>query len=102
MFVRHVNGRAFLAACVRIDGQVVQRHLGPATSDIVESVNRMAEYREAERAIARDTRRLDYEKNRALAELHRTMRSQAKEALEAAGFHNPNYRGWRKRRGTGS
>ena len=51
MFVRHVNGRAFLAACVRIDGQVRSSGILDLQRRISSSrVNRMAEYNEKRNA----------------------------------------------------
>ncbi len=35
MFIRFVNGRPYLAESERTRGKVVQRHLGPASPDVV-------------------------------------------------------------------
>ncbi len=40
MYIRRVNGRAYLAESVRVGGRVVQRHLGPASPDGVILIKR--------------------------------------------------------------
>ena len=56
MYIRRVNGRAYLAESVRVGGRVVQRHLGPASPDGVILIRLEAHEREVERQEQRQRR----------------------------------------------
>jgi hypothetical protein len=68
MFVRYVNGRAYLAESVQIGGRVVQRHLGPATSALILLTELLAEERYEERKKERQRRDDECRRERRLAE----------------------------------
>ena len=98
MFIRYVNGRAYLAESVRVGGRAVQRHLGPASLDGVSLIESMATLRDASRQEQRECRDQELEHDRELAERWTTARQEFETTMRAAGYHNPNGRGWRKRR----
>jgi hypothetical protein len=98
MFVRYVNGRAYLAETERVGGRVVQRHIGPATPDLIAIVAMLAADREELRQVERQRRIEEHERDRQLAERWTMVRREFETTMRAAGFHNPNGRGWRKRR----
>jgi hypothetical protein len=97
MFVRIVNGRAYLAETERVGGRVVQRHIGPATPDMIAIVAMLAADREELRQVERLRRDEERERDRQLAERWTTVRREFETTMHAAGYHNPNGRGWRKR-----
>jgi type VI protein secretion system component VasF len=97
MFVRIVNGRAYLAETERVSGRVVQRHIGPATPDMIAIVAMLAAAREELRQVERQRREEEHERDRQLAERWMTVRREFETTMQAAGYHNPNGRGWRKR-----
>ena len=98
MFIRRVNGRAYLAESVRVGGQVIQQHLGPADADGILLVKLLAKKRDAERQEDRERRVEERERDRRLAEHWTTVRQEFETTMRAAGYHNPNGRGWKKRR----
>jgi len=98
MYIRRVNGRAYLAESVRVGGRVVQRHLGPASPDGLLLIRLEAQEREVERQEQRQRRDEEHEWDRQLAEHWTTVRREFESTMRSAGYHNPNWRGWRKRR----
>jgi hypothetical protein len=98
MFVRIVNGRAYLAETERVGGRVVQRHIGPATPDLIAIVAMLAADREELRQVERQRRVEERERDRELAERWTMVRREFETTMRVAGYHNPNGRGWRKRR----
>jgi hypothetical protein len=99
MFVRQVNGRAYLAESVRVGGRVVQRHWGRALPELISLTDELAAEREEERRIERERRREENERERRLAEQWDAVRREFESSMRSAGYHNPNGRGWRRRRG---
>jgi hypothetical protein len=102
MFVRTVSGRAYLAETERVSGRVVQRHIGPATPDMIAIVAMLAADQEDLRRVERQRRDEERERDRQLAERWTTVRRDFETTMQAAGYHNPNGRGWRKRRAASS
>jgi hypothetical protein len=98
MFVRYVNGRAYLAKTERVAGRVVQRHLGSASPDLIGFVQLFAAERNEERQEQRQRRDEEQESDRELAELWMTVRREFETTMTSAGYHNPRGRGWKKRR----
>jgi hypothetical protein len=98
MFVRYVSGRAYLAETERVGGRVVQRHIGPATPDMIAIVAMLAADREELRQVERLRRVEERERDRQLAVRWTTVRREFETTMLAAGYHNPNGRGWRKRK----
>jgi len=98
MYIRRVNGRAYLAESVRVGGRVVQRHLGPASPDGLLLIRLEAQERDEERQEQRQRRDEERQKDRHLAEHWTTARREFESTMRSAGYHNPNWRGWRKRR----
>lgn len=98
MFVRHVNGRPYLAECVRIGGRVVQRHLGPADPALIAVLDLMAGDRGEERQAKWQRRNEERERDRQLDEYWMEVRNEFETAMREAGYHNPKGRGWKKRR----
>src|SRR5262245_52228400 len=96
MFVRYVKGRAYLAEMERVGGRVVQRHLGPAAADLIAVVALLAADRDQLRQLERHRR--DKERDRQLAEHWTRVRQEFELSMRSAGYHNPNGRGWKKRR----
>jgi hypothetical protein len=70
------------------------RKLGPATPAAIKVDEASREKRAAERRLRETTRGQDQE----MAETWRTVCQEFEEAMKAAGYHNPQRRGWRKRR----
>jgi hypothetical protein len=99
MFVRQVNGRAYLAETQRVGGRVVQRYIGPATPDLIKMVAMIAAERDEERQEERRRREQEREEDRQLAKQWNTVRREFESSMRSAGYHNPNGRGWRRRRG---
>src|SRR5262249_50574843 len=98
MFVRVVNGRAYLAETERVGGRIVQRHLGPAAPELIKLVAMLAAERDELRRVERQSRDEELERDRQLAERWMTVRREFETTMQAAGYHNPDGRGWRKRR----
>ncbi|MGO9601654.1 MAG: hypothetical protein ACLP7Q_27075 [Isosphaeraceae bacterium] len=100
MFVRYVNGRAYLAECVRIGGRVVQHHLGPADEDTIALVALLTAERDELRQERQQRRADDDEPEKVLADHWERVKREFEAAMCAAGYHNPKSRGWKKRRET--
>jgi hypothetical protein len=98
MFIRRVNGCAYLTETVRVGGRVVQRHLGRADKDTILMVESLRQEDEAERREKRQRREEELERDRELSEHWTLVREEFESSMRSAGFHNPNGRGWRKRR----
>jgi hypothetical protein len=98
MFVRIVNGRAYLAETARVGGRVVQQHIGPATPDMIAIVAMLAADRKELRQVERLRRDEEHERDWELAERWAKVRREFETTMQVAGYHNPNGRGWRKRR----
>jgi hypothetical protein len=98
MFVRRVNGRAYLAECVTVGRRVVRRHLGPADPDLIELVALLVMEQDQERQEERQSRDEERQREEALDEHWSNTRAAVQATLKAAGYHNPNGRGWGRRR----
>jgi hypothetical protein len=99
MFIRRVNGRAYVTETVRVNGRVGQRHLGRATPGLAEVVNLLVANRAKVRREERQRRDQESERERQMAEHWSAVRQEFEASMRSAGYHNPNGRGWRRRRG---
>ena len=98
MFIRCVNGRAYVAESVRVGGRHVQRHLGPALPEWVELIKADWTLREAACQERRRQREEDRQEDQKLSEQCLAARRAFESTMTLAGYHNPNWRGWKKRR----
>lgn len=98
MFIRRVNGRAYIAESVRVGGRPTQRHYGPAIPGMLEMLQADQDKIRQEQREQQKLRDEEHEKDHLIAD-HRQMVQQEFEAtMKARGYHNQNGRGWKKRR----
>ena len=99
MFIRRVNGRAYIAESVRVGGRPTQRHYGPAIPGMLEMLQADQDKIRQEQREQQKPRDEEHEKDHLIADHHQMVQQEFEATMKAIGYHNPNGRGWKKRRG---
>ena len=98
MFIRRVNGRAYIAESVRVGGRPTQRHYGPAIPGMLEMLQADQDKIRQEQREQQKPRDEEHEKDHLIADHHQMVQQEFEATMKARGYHNQNGRGWKKRR----
>lgn len=102
MFIRRVNGRAYIAESVREGGRHTQRHYGPAIPGMLELLQEdQAQWRQEQQEQQRlrdEEHEKDRQRDRLIAKHYQMVKQEFEAAMRASGYHNQGGRGWKKRR----
>ena len=102
MFIRRVNGRAYIAESVRVGGRPTQRHYGPAIPGMLEMLqadqDKIRQEQREQQKPRRGTREGSSNSDHLIADHHQMVQQEFEATMKARGYHNQNGRGWKKRR----
>ncbi|MGZ3413989.1 MAG: hypothetical protein ACXVAT_09120 [Isosphaeraceae bacterium] len=102
MFIRRVNGRAYIAESVRVGGRPTQRHYGPAIPGMLEMLqadqDKIRQEQREQQKLRDEEHEKDRQKDHLIADHHQMVEQEFEATMKARGYHNQNGRGWKKRR----
>lgn len=99
MYIKRIKGRLYIYESRRVSGKVVPTYVCSATPALAELLK--AEQAESAQRACEERMRRQHEEDqeRLVHDLFRDVKAQLNITLQAAGYHNPRGRGWRRRRG---
>ena len=83
MFIRHVNGRAYIAESVRVGGRPTQRHYGPAIPGMLEMLQADQDKIRQEQREQQKPRDEEHEKDHLIADHHQMVQQEFEATMKA-------------------